>query len=317
MMSKSARAKLAKETVNNFIPHILKTNSRALKGVNCSELIRYDPNDSLRTSDGADASTASPTSTSSPNPLINPSKSVPRTSEASASASLSSPPYLSCLATPRPKIRIIESDTYDAVQSLLASPTSASKIAALNMASSYSPGGGFLHGALAQEEALCTRSTLYPSLSPSYYRIPELAAIYSPDILVFSSSSLDFLPKSEWFFTDVISVAALKQPETKLSEDRTRVVYEYEQDREVMVEKIRLIFQVARMRGIRRLVLGALGCGAYCNPAEEVARMFRKVILGDKKRKGVEGVDEIVFAIYGKDENLKVFTEIFKDVMEK
>lgn len=189
------------------------------------------------------------------------------------------------------------------------------------MASSYSPGGGFLNGALAQEETLCTRSTLYPSLLPTYYRIPELSAIYSPDILVFSSSSLTFLPKKDWFFTDVISVAALKQPETKLSEDvgdgKRRVVYEYERDREVMVEKIRLIFQVARMKGCRRLVLGALGCGAYRNPAEEVARLFRKVILGDRKRGGVEGIDEVVFAIYGKDENLRVFTEVFKDVMEE
>lgn len=119
----------------------------------------------------------------------------------------------------------------------------------------------------------------------------------------------------------MISVAALKQPETKLSEadkdGKKRVVYEYERDREVMVEKIRLIFQVAKQKGVKRLVLGALGCGAYRNPAEEVARLFRKVILGDRKRGGVEGIDEIVFAIYGKDENLKVFMEVFKDVIEK
>ncbi|CZR63370.1 uncharacterized protein PAC_13267 [Phialocephala subalpina] len=284
--------------------------------------IHYNPNDSLRPSpSSADPANGSISSTSSPSSQTKISNNVsgdPKGLESTTSSSPSSKPASTPTSPPRPKIRVIQSDTYDAVQLLLKEdPKSTSRIAALNMASSYSPGGGFLNGALAQEETLCMRSTLYPSLSPSWYRLPELAAIYSPDILVFSSPSLDFLPKSSWLFTDVISVAALKQPETKLSEDRTRVVYEYERDKEVMLEKIRLIFQVARGKGVRRLVLGALGCGAYGNPPEEVGRMFKKVILGDRKRNGVEGVDEIVFAIYGKDENLKVFSEVFKDVMEK
>lgn len=173
-----------------------------------------------------------------------------------------------------------------------------------------------MNGALAQEEALCMRSTLYPSLKPSYYRMPELSAVYSPDVLVFRGSDLENLATSDWFFTDVISVAALKQPELKWNGDRTKLVYEDPRDEEVMVAKIRLIFQVMVEKGIKRIVAGALGCGAYKNPPGEVARMFRKVILGDRKRRGVEGIDEVVFAIFDEGPNLKAFREVFADVSE-
>jgi len=94
-------------------------------------------------------------------------------------------------------------------------------------------------------------------------------------------------------------------------------VYEVENDREVMTMKVRLLLQVARERGVKRLVLGALGCGAYENPPEEVAGIFRKVILGSKRRKGVgEFFEEIVFAIFDDGENLRVFREVFADVLE-
>lgn len=112
-------------------------------------------------------------------------------------------------------------------------------------------------------------------------------------------------------FVDVISVAALRRPDVDV-DAAGRKVYADERDRETMTLKVRLIFQVAREMGITRLVLGALGCGAYGNPPEEVARIFKRVICGDSRRAThAEGIEEIVFAIFDDGENLRVFREVF------
>jgi len=283
-LNKQGRAKLAKDTINNLVPHILKSNKRAQEGVNASELIHYSP-------------------------TLDPPKRTSAPETSSSSAPTSEPPQ-----TPAPKVKVtvIQSDTYDAVEALIKSNKTGNRIAALNMASALQPGGGVLSGALAQEESLCVRSTLYASLKDEFYRIPTHAAIYTPDVLVFRSASHADLPKSEWFFTDVISVAAIKFPEVVKGAEG-KWVYDFQQDREDMVMKVRLIFQVAKQKGVRRLVLGALGCGAYRNPPEEVAKIFKKVIFGDRKRGPVEGIEEVVFAIFDDGENLRTFREVFKE----
>lgn len=52
-----------------------------------------------------------------------------------------------------------------------------------------------------------------------------------------------------------------------------------------MKKKIRLILPTTVAKGCKRLVLGALGCGAYANPIRDVTELFRGVICGNPKRK--------------------------------
>jgi uncharacterized protein (TIGR02452 family) len=190
------------------------------------------------------------------------------------------------------------------------------------MASSLRPGGGVLSGAVAQEETLCMRSTLYPALNTSWYRLPEDALIYTPSVLVFRDNLNSDLPKSQYYYTDIISCAALKNPDVikvrikNADGDVLEERWEYEdsRDKETMVLKVRHMLQVAKENGVTHLVLGALGCGAYRNPPEEVARIFRREILGGRGRKGFEGLEEISFAIFDEGVNLRVFREAFKDV---
>jgi len=211
----------------------------------------------------------------------------------------------------KPIIRIIDSDTLDAAQALHNSHPG-DRIAVLSMASPLRAGGGVLNGATSQEESLYMRSTLFPSLRDGFYRLPEIALIYTPDVLVFRAQDLSSLPKSHQFFVDVISCAAIRFPEVE--EGR----YAVEADRETMMKKIRLILRAAVLKGCKRIVLGALGCGAYANPVQEVATMFRRVICGNPKRKGDEtwGCIEVVFAIRGGKDNIRVFREIFEDTAE-
>lgn len=64
-------------------------------------------------------------------------------------------------------------------------PTTAPRVAVLNMASDKNPGGGWLGGSTAQEEALCYRSTLAASLNKAkFYPIPARAGLYTRDVVV-------------------------------------------------------------------------------------------------------------------------------------
>jgi uncharacterized protein (TIGR02452 family) len=168
----------------------------------------------------------------------------------------------------------------------------------LNLASERSAGGGWQNGALAQEECLCYRSSLYLSLHKSYYPLPSLSAIYSPHVLLIR----DAMSRGHTLLTppaqpltlpalSVISVAALRHP--SLSQDKK--AFKSEGARAETKRKIRLTLRVAARQGHTRLVLGALGCGVFANPPREVAVCFLEV-LREKEFSG-GWWEEVVFAV--------------------
>ncbi|ROV93194.1 hypothetical protein VMCG_08721 [Cytospora schulzeri] len=276
---RDARAKKAKATINKVIPSLLSAHPRARRGIDAADLIV------------------------APKPQM-PSKVIETpSSEKSASA-----PGL-----PSPRLTIRACDTLTAAHSLLNSPANTTKkVAILNMASPLSPGGGFVNGATSQEEYLCMRTTLLPSLRDEFYRLPEVGCVFTPDVLVFRDAEGNDLDKKDRWFVDVISAAMLRLPETEVDEDTGRGGYVHQKDRELVVDKMRAVMRVAQMRGAQKVVLGAWGCGAYGNPVGEIARAWRRVLLGGGegkgkgKRKGAkstditetwEAVEEVVFAI--------------------
>ena len=172
--------------------------------------------------------------------------------------------------------------------------------AVLNMASLYHPGGGVLQGSGAQEEELCRRSTLAISLyqfSLPGGRYGDLAdmvgvkrraerypmdntygGIYSPGITFFrGTQDQGYVLLEETFQAAVISVASLnynpKHGHNTLDNGNIP-----ESDKPVLKEKIRTILRIGALKGHDSLVLGAMGCGAFCTPPAQMARLFHEVL---------------------------------------
>ena len=89
----------------------------------------------------------------------------------------------------------------------------------------------------------------------------------------------------------VISVAPIRRPKL----DAAGLRYSFEQERELMMEKMRTILRIAAHYRHKDVCLGAFGCGPiFRNPTREVARMWKDLLFGDAEFKGVFA--NIVFA---------------------
>ncbi|KAK7403146.1 hypothetical protein QQX98_011095 [Neonectria punicea] len=230
--------------------------------------------------------------------------------------------------TRKTAIKIINDDTWNTAITLAASKNPASgRVAVLNMASNISPGGGWLKGALAQEEALCYRSSLYLSLHRRYYPWKQRMGIYTPDVVVIRSDqdsghkllmpdvNVEDLP-----IMSVLSIAGLRRPPVdNITLDTgsgivQKMVYSRPSDRELTKTKMRLCLRMAAHRDHGLLVLGALGCGAFRNPPREVANCWLEVLKETEFAGG--WWEEVWFAVFDRrnEGNFEIFDEVLGDV---
>jgi len=177
----------------------------------------------------------------------------------------------------------------------------------LNMASGRNPGGGVLNGSGAQEENLFRRSNLFASLyqfagyaeqygiikhDKQYPLDRNFGGIYSPDVTVFrSSESSGYALLDVPFQTSIVSVAAINRPELMKVDGQLRIVQHLV---EPTKEKMRTILRIAAKYKHTALVLSAFGCGAFCNPPEHIALLFKEV-FAESEFKGRFAL--VVFAI--------------------
>ncbi|KAK8852104.1 tigr02452 family protein [Apiospora arundinis] len=278
---KDVRAKKAKATLNKTIPALLSAHPRARRGNEAAELI------------------------ANPSAL----KAQPDDSKAS--------PKDSTIGADAPRLILQAADTLTVAHRLLENPDTGrmdlgnkeARVGILNMASPLSPGGGFLNGAGSQEEYLCMRTTLLPSLKDEFYRLPELGGVYTPDVLVFRDDAGDDLEKKDRWFVDCVSAGMLRFPDVSVDEETGRGSYALAKDRELVQQKMRSVLRMFQAKKVRNVVLGAWGCGAYGNPVGEVAAAWKRVLLGSSnnnkqargKNKGKgetwQGIETVSFAI--------------------
>ncbi len=205
------------------------------------------------------------------------------------------------------------------------------KVCVHNFASATNPGGGVARGLSAQEEAICRCSTLYPSLVEmrgSFYdkhrqllKEGKLDAVYNddciftPGVVVFKTDTQnpEKMPEKDWYTVDIITCAApnlRERPSNAMNPGSGRTVKLSEQQL-LLLHKKRMarILSIAKKEEAEVVVLGAFGCGAFCNPPEVVAEAMAQTVKEFQYDFSV-----IEFAVYcsPKDEkNYRVFFQKF------
>lgn len=205
------------------------------------------------------------------------------------------------------------------------------KVCVLNFASAVNPGGGVTQGASAQKECLCRCSTLYPCLNieemwKKFYGPHRVAenplynddCLYTPGVVVFKSDTAfpERMKEQDWYQVDVLTCAAPNLREAMVefvNSDTMKKSGKFENGRlyQLFSQRIERIFRIAAVNGAEILVLGAFGCGAFCNPPETVARVFRDV--QKKYDPYFETIEYAVFCSEYDTKNYTAFYRVFKE----
>ncbi len=175
---------------------------------------------------------------------------------------------------------------------------------ALNFASAKNPGGGFLRGAHAQEEALARASGLYATLleGRAYYEFHRAQGdllysdhmIYSPRVPVFRDDDGNLLAAP--YEMSFITSAAPNRGAIRDAEQAAKVLGALEQ-------RARKVLALAHERAHTTLILGAWGCGVFRNDPIEVAETFRDLLTGPYKNR----FEQVTFAVWDPQKTTKQF----------
>ena len=182
----------------------------------------------------------------------------------------------------------------------------------LNFASAKNPGGGFLNGAVAQEECLAVSSDLYISQlqAPGFYddnRQQRSALythnmIYSGNITFIRDGKLDLIKSP--VKADVLTSPAVNAGAYYRNENGSRATV-----LKTMETRIRYILALFASKGVGTIVLGAYGCGVFGNEASDVAGTFSKLLRQEKYERHFS---RIIFAVYDTNgQQFRVFQRTF------
>lgn len=238
-------------------------------------------------------------------------------------------------------VSVLAGTSFDTARKLVDKYQGSKKVAVLNFANAYYPGGGVIAGARAQEECLCRCSTLYKSLkavstTSNFYEyhqnkrtfhpedVNRTGIIYTPDVAIFRTDAYEILETPT--LVDVITCAAPDIRYYECTEERLRAIHK---------EKATAILDLAVEHDVDVIVLGAFGCGAFKNPPELVADVYKQVL--NQQTKNTEELleleetldyvvqeelkyqncfEEVVFAIRSTNEVESVNYKIFREILE-
>lgn len=201
------------------------------------------------------------------------------------------------------QIIVVKQDCLEAAQERVAK---GHKVVVVNFASHDNPGGNSDRGTNGQEEDLCYRSELagfmqdqivgVTSDREQFYPLEEHPQrkdhlIHTPDVQVFRASRAhSYAILDHPFLVGIITSAAPVKP---LLNGKEIVDYAKEEDRQRIRASMITQLYAAYNKGYDTVILGAFGCGAYQNPPQAVAKLYKEVIDSFFKKT----FQHIVFAI--------------------
>lgn len=154
------------------------------------------------------------------------------------------------------------------------------RVGVLNFASAKNPGGGFLNGAMAQEESLAASSGLYETQlrNEGYYAANRACrsmmytdhAIYSPNVVFFRDERFSLLERP--VTASVLTLPAVNYGQVLLKGE------DPEEAKRVMKDRMRLALAIFANQGDTHLILGAYGCGVFRNDPVQVARWWLELL---------------------------------------
>ena len=212
------------------------------------------------------------------------------------------------------EISLVEISTLEGAHLLSSTPDTSPegtrrRVGVLNFACAKYPGGGFQLGARAQEESIARSSTLYSSLISStgekFYDLHKKdpkggyyshAMIFSPDVTVFRTDSGKLIDPLQ---IDVVTSPAVNARVVRQTSNGhgTGEAEEFKIG-EVMAERMARILFLFERHGIKDLVLGSFGTGAFQNKISVVAPIWAELLVAPGARFS-NSFDRVTFAILG------------------
>jgi len=199
------------------------------------------------------------------------------------------------------KYEVINETTLNAARRLAAEGQK--DITCLNFASAKNAGGGFLGGAVAQEECIARASGLYPCLlkAPDYYTFHRSQQnflysdhmIWSPRVPIFKHENGSVT--NEVLCIGIVTSAAVNAGELQKNGLSKAAVIEA-----VMRKRIEKVLALCVAKKQSVLILGAWGCGVFRNDPEMIAGLFHEALTG----KFANCFDRIIFAVLTKNESM-------------
>lgn len=178
--------------------------------------------------------------------------------------------------------------------------------AVLNMANAFVPGGAYVEGAVAQEENMYRRTDCHFSIAPPQYDAARDRYTPAATRLISGEEGVVYLDVDQ-------PRVCLRGPEER---NATDLGYRWLDEQEIFPffelkaaaqdlrggdafnpnqarRQIKAQLETLKLANVRHVVLGAFGCGAFGNPADQVARIYREELAPYRAF-----LDVVAFAIF-------------------